>query len=93
MSGVMTLMGMMLPSRGRVLNRLHINAKFAPMSMVAGIRTRWYEVPSDRRAKCGTANPMNEMGPQKAVVVAVSSPVTSNSICRTLPILMPRFSA
>ena len=93
MSGVMTLMGMMLPSRGRVLSKLQINAKFAPMSIVAGIRTRWYEVPSERRAKCGTANPMNDMGPQKAVVVAVRSPVTSSSSCRIRPILMPRFSA
>ena len=93
MSGVITLIGMMLPSRGRVLNRLQANARFAPMSIVAGIRTLWYEVPSARRAKCGTASPMNEMGPQKAVVVAVSKPVTNSSICRTCPIFIPRFSA
>lgn len=38
MSGVMTLIGMMLPSRGRVLSRLQAKAKFAPISIVAGIK-------------------------------------------------------
>ena len=72
---------------------MQTRARFAPISIVAGMSVLCQAVPSVSRAKCGTASPMKAIGPQKAVVVAVSRPVTSKSICLTLPILMPCFLA
>lgn len=41
----------------------------------------------------GTDRPMKATGPQKAVVVAVSQPVTSSRRFRVSRVLIPRFSA
>lgn len=81
MTGVMTLIGMRL-SEGRVDNQLQSSARQPPVSKVAGNRVRWSDVPSRRRAMCGTASPMNAMGPQKAVLVAVSNPVQQSNKVR-----------
>ena len=48
---------------------------------------------SSRRATWGMAKPMNDTGPQKAVVMAVSKPVTMSSQLRTKRMLTPRFWA
>ena len=72
---------------------LHINAMAAPVRRVAGISERWFSVPSSILAIWGTANPIKAIGPQKAVVMAVRMPVTTNSQLRTRWVLIPRFSA
>ena len=82
MRGVITLMGNRVPSEGRVHSRLQSRVRQAPVSIQAGIRERWLLVPMVMRARWGTARPRKEMGPQKAVVVAVSSPVQQSSRLR-----------
>jgi len=42
---------------------------------------------------CGTANPIKAIGPQKAVVIAVSIPVAINNRLRVSRTFTPRFSA
>jgi hypothetical protein len=42
-----------------------------PPSITAGIRTLLFELRSSIRQMCGTARPINETGPAKAVVAAV----------------------
>ena len=93
MSGVMTLMGIRLPLGGSVLHRLQSSARQPPVSMVAGISMRWLPVRMTMRAMCGTASPRKEMGPQKAVVVAVSRPVQQSNALRVRRILVPRLAA
>ena len=44
--------------------KLQSNASAAPHSAVAGIRMRWSLVRKMARDRCGTARPMNMMGPQ-----------------------------
>lgn len=69
----MVLMGRVLLA-GRVQSWLHVRLMMAPRIMVVGMRVRCVAVPLTRRAMCGVARPMNVMGPQKAVVVAVIRP-------------------
>ena len=61
-------------------------------SMVAGNSWRWFSVDGISRAICGTANPMKAIGPQNAVVTAVSKPVTTAASCARVS-CSPRFSA
>ena len=91
--GVTALRGMMPASPGRMQIRLQSRAMALPVSRVTGISELWLEVPSISRVIWGTASPMKEMGPQKAVVVAVSKPVAMSSRLRMRRILIPRFSA
>ena len=51
------------------------------------------EEPSISREICGTANPIKEIGPQKAVVVAVNIPVHKRMAIRARLIRMPRLAA
>lgn len=74
MTGVTAFSGMIPASPGRMQMKLQSRAMAPPVSMVTGSRELWLEVPSMRRAMCGTASPIKEIGPQKAVVVAVSNP-------------------
>ena len=71
MTGVTAFSGMIPASPGRMQMKLQSRAMAPPVSMVTGSRELWLEVPSMRRAMCGTASPIKEIGPQKAVVVAV----------------------
>ena len=91
--GVTAFKGMTPDSPGSTQSKLHNKAKAPPESKVTGIKELWLEVPSIRRAKCGTASPIKATGPQKDVVTAVNKPVASNSQLRTRRIFMPRFSA
>ncbi len=65
----------------------------APQRIVTGSRDLWFELPSMSLAMCGTASPINDIGPQNAVVVAVSTPVARriNPLVRLM--LTPKFSA
>ena len=72
---------------------LHSSAVAAPVSMVVGMRWLWFSVPSIRREMWGTVSPMNAIGPQNAVVTAVSRPVTRSRWLRVRVVLMPRLSA
>ena len=80
-------------SPGNTLIRLHNRATAPPSNKVTGIRELWFEVPSIKRAICGTANPIKAIGPQKAVVIAVSIPVAINNRLRVSRTFTPRFSA
>ena len=45
----------------------------APMRIVAGRITVWFEVCMVSRAMCGTTSPINPIGPQYAVIMAVNT--------------------
>lgn len=92
-TGVTALMGMMPLSPGRILMIEHNSAMAEPHKAVAGSNTLWLDVPNRRRDICGTASPMNDIGPQNAVVTAVSMPVESKSMFRVCLMFTPRFSA
>ena len=42
---------------------------------------------------CGIAKPINEIGPQNAVVIAVNRPTISSSRLRSRRVLIPKLSA
>ena len=73
--------------------RLHNKAIAAPISIVAGSSILWSASLVTSLAMCGTANPMNATGPQKAVVMAVRIPVESKINIRVDCMLMPKFIA
>ena len=80
-------------SPGRKHSKLQSNATAAPVRIVAGKSQWWLSVHSNKRAICGTANPIKAPVPQKAVVIAVRIPVTTSRKLRVRCVLMPRFSA
>ena len=92
-NGVTTLSGIRPASPGKVQMILHSKARAAPVKSVTGKRALWFVVCNSSRAICGTANPMNEIGPQYAVTIAVRIPVISNNKVRVRRILIPRFAA
>ena len=79
MRGVSALRGSTFPFSGRWATTLQSKAMVAPHRIETGMRWRWSAVRKVRRAACGTARPMNEMGPQKAVTMAVSRPVSRSA--------------
>lgn len=93
MSGVTALSGSMPSEPGRIVIILQISATQAPDNILKGNNVEWSDVPSIKRAMCGTASPIKETGPQNAVAVAVSSPVQSRINKRVRLILMPRLAA
>lgn len=62
--GVIAFKGNIPDAPGNTLTRLHNKAIIAPISIVNGNNTLWFEVPNTNRAICGTAKPMNATGPQ-----------------------------
>lgn len=93
MIGVTAFRGMIPNSPGKMQSRLQVRATALPVRMVMGMRELWFDVPENSRAMCGTASPMNAMGPQKAVVAAVRMPVDKNIKLRTFRMFIPKFSA
>ena len=93
MRGVTALSGKIPFPPGRTITMLHSNATQLPVSNVTGNNSLWLEEPSNNRAICGTANPIKEMGPQKAVAVAVRIPVQSRIKTRVRFTFMPRLAA
>ena len=91
--GVTACSGILLASPGKMQIRLQRRATAPPLRMVTGSSEWWLDVPSSMRATWGTARPMKATGPQKAVVMAVSRPVTTSSQLRTRRMFTPRFSA
>ena len=55
----------------------HTSSRQAPMRAEAGMVMRWLEVRKIPRAICGTATPMNAIGPQNAVIPPANRPVAS----------------
>ena len=92
-NGVTALMGMMPLLPGSVLIILHSSRTIAPHSIVTGSSVLWLLLRSNKRAMCGTDRPINVIGPQNAVVVAVSSPVARSNRFLVNEIFTPRFSA
>ena len=90
--GVTAFSGSMLLLPGPTVSMLHSIAMQAPLRIVTGTRCVWFDVPSSIRATWGTASPIKETGPQKAVIVAVRIPVHSNIEILALLTLMPRAS-
>ena len=91
--GVTALMGMMPLLPGRTLSMLHNNSTIAPQSMVTGSSVLWLLLRNSKRAMCGTDKPINVIGPQKAVVEAVSKPVAKSNRFLVKDIFTPKFSA
>ena len=91
-NGVTALRGMIICC-GRTLMILHSIAIAAPDIRVAGSNTLWSSELIARRAICGTARPINDTGPQNAVVTAVRIPVDMSTILRILLRFAPRFAA
>ena len=85
--------GSSVPVPGMTVSMLQTRAMHAPDSMVAGTRTRWSEVPVSRRAICGTARPMKDIGPQNAVTTAVIRPVHISTLILAAVMLTPRLAA
>ena len=92
-TGVIALIGITPHDAGNTLMRLHKSATTAPAKAVAGSKTVWLEERNANRAICGTINPMNPIGPQKAVTTAVRTPESNNNLLRVALMLTPRFSA
>ena len=92
-NGVTELRGSIPPATGTEHITLHTKAMTAPKRIVNGRSTRWLSVFIKRREICGTASPMNETGPQKAVTTDVNTPVITNMELRNRFVLNPRFSA
>ena len=92
-NGVTALIGIMPLVPGNTLIMLHSNKTIAPHNMVTGSRVLWLLLRNSSRAMWGTDKPIKVMGPQKAVVVAVSSPVAKSNRFLVKEILTPRFSA
>ena len=55
----------------------HNSSRLAPNSAQAGTVSRWLDVCMIPRARCGTATPMNAIGPQKAVTPPANKPVAN----------------
>lgn len=67
----------------------HNSNRFAPSSAQAGTVSRWFDVCMIPRAKCGTATPMNAIGPHQAVTPPASNDVASTIPRRVREILIP----
>ena len=67
----------------------HTSSENAPVSAVAGISMRWSASRNNVRATWGIANPINPIGPQKAVTVPASSVVESISNNRVRVMFRP----
>lgn len=93
MNGVMADKGSVPRSPGKWVSNNESNATLAPITKVAGNKRRWSAVCMSRRTICGTAKPMNDMGPHRAVTAAVSSPVSRSRMVRTRLTRMPRLVA
>ena len=72
----------MRPEDGRTDNMLQVAPTKAPIIIVAGRSMRWVSVLIIMRAMCGTASPIKDIGPQKAVTNAVSMPLRQRSRLR-----------
>ena len=69
---VMALMGKVNSLVGNWAIPSQINIIMAPPMATAGIKILWLEVLNNNLVKCGTANPINAMGPENAVMTPVS---------------------
>lgn len=83
----------MRPEDGRTDNMLQVAPTKAPIIIVAGRSMRWVSVLIIMRAMCGTASPIKDIGPQKAVAAAVSRPVARSRRLRVRLMFMPRLRA
>ena len=92
-SGVTTLSGISVPSDGRLHTQLHVSPIIPPNRRVSGISVRLFAVRETILVICGTASPMNEIGPQKAVVRAEINPVDISMELRMRLMLNPRLQA
>ena len=91
--GVIALSGIMPRSPGNRQIALHSSATIIPILMVAGSSCRWSSVLTIILAMCGTASPINAIGPQNAVAEAVSKPVIKSNLFRRALVFTPKFSA
>ena len=66
-----------------------ISKIFAPIKAEAGIVKRWLLVANTPRAICGTATPINAIGPQNAVTLPANKHDATTIIQRVRSTLMP----
>ena len=67
----------------------HNSSRLAPNRAQAGTVSRWLDVCMIPRARCGTATPMNAIGPHQAVTPPASSEVASTIPKRVRRIFTP----
>lgn len=91
--GVTTLSGMSVPSGGKLHTQLQASPTMPPTTRVSGMTMRWLAVCEIIFAIWGTARPINDIGPQKAVVMAEISPVATSMVLRMRFTLKPRLLA
>ena len=91
--GVTAFKGSIVLLPGITVSILQSKATHDPQSNVTGTKNLWLDEPNTNRAIWGTANPIKEMGPQNAVVVAVRIPVQNKINMRVRFIFIPRFAA
>ena len=70
-----------------------INNTIAPVIAVAGINILWFEVVKISLAICGTANPINAIGPEKAVITPVNKLVITKIIILLCLMFIPKLFA
>ena len=91
--GVMAFSGITPWLPGIMHMRLQNKATAEPIRIVVGMIIRWSSDLIIILAMCGTISPIKDMGPQKAVTIAVRSPVMTNKRFLITFMLIPRFSA
>ena len=92
-SDVMVFTGSTIPCIESPDSKLHNPLMITPSSITAGSNMRWSEVRNNPRAICGTANPINPIGPQNAVIAPVSRQVHKTTKMRVGRSAIPDSSA
>ena len=92
-NGVTAFSGNTHPLLGSTHTKLQNKATMPPKRIVVGMMNRKSSVRKNKRAKCGTANPIKAIGPQKAVDKAVIIPVSNKITVRKRFMFTPKFSA
>ena len=70
-----------------------ISIMMAPFIATAGIKVLWFEVVNNNFAMCGTAKPINAIGPAKAVMTPVKILVAIKVIFLVFFTLIPKLLA
>ncbi len=90
---VIAFMGKVNSLAGNWAIESQINSTIAPIIADEGINILWLDVENNIFAICGTAKPINAIGPEKAVITPVNKLVINIIIFLLFLILIPRLFA
>ena len=85
---LMALIGMVYTLNCEIMSQT--SSKDAPHKADAGITMLWLDDLNSPRAMCGTATPINAMGPVNAVVAPANRPVAMINTNRVFTTEMPK---